>query len=148
MGIILNNIKKTNRIKMNKLFIIATILALGSANLLTIIPQENKNLEENATHYGNPTGGCQSDEIAAQVTGISGAACFPACDASGGCPSDVPSGVTATPFCVLQTGDGSQYCTLICSGIFTGDCDTGATCESLSGIGLCMYQSFQNFLGN
>merc|ERR1711939_865857 len=132
---------------MNKVLCLFAIIALGSANILTIIPQEN-NLTENDTHYGNPTGGCKSDEIAAQVTGLSGAACFPECDASGGCPSDVPSGVTASPYCILQTGDGSQYCALVCSGLASGDCDTGATCESLQGIGLCMYQSFQDFLAN
>ena len=41
--------------------------------------------------------------------------CSPTCDASGGCPSDVPDGVTARPTCALENrATGEKYCVLIC----------------------------------
>merc|ERR1712100_329623 len=48
------------------------------------------------THYGDPAGGCESDEKAVQVQGVPGDFCSPSCT-SGSCPADVPAGDTARP---------------------------------------------------
>mmetsp|Transcript_11856 Transcript_11856/g.27047 ORF Transcript_11856/g.27047 Transcript_11856/m.27047 type:complete len:145 (-) Transcript_11856:146-580(-) len=101
--------------------------------------------QANPTHYGDPKGGCESDEEAVQVQGVSGNFCTPQCSSSGSCPSDVPSGVTAAPQCALQTTTGQKYCALICQpsvklGGASGECGTG-TCQSIQGIGLCTYSS-------
>merc|ERR1712070_258799 len=89
----------------------------------------------NPTHYGDPKTGCESDEQAVQVQGVSGDFCSPPCS-SGSCPTDVPSGDTAKPQCALKTTTGAQYCALICSA--DSDCGTGS-CQKISGIGLCTY---------
>ena len=69
----------------------------------------------NPTHYGNPSTGCESDEVAVRVSGLSGDFCSPKCDSQGTCPSDVPEGDKATPECALRTTTGDKYCGLICS---------------------------------
>ena len=69
----------------------------------------------NPTHYGNPSTGCESDEVAVRVSGLSGDFCSPKCDSQGTCPSDVPKGDKATPECALRTTTGDKYCGLICS---------------------------------
>eukprot|EP00439_Symbiodinium_sp_Y106_P052612 s640_g7.t1 len=76
----------------------------------------------NPTHYGNPSTGCESDEVAVRVSGLSGDFCSPKCDSQGTCPSDVPKGDTATPECALRTSTGDKYCGLICQA----DSDCGA----------------------
>ena len=63
-------------------------------------------------HYGAPP--CRSDEKAVQVQGVSGDFCSPSCT-SGSCPTDVPSGVTAKPACILQDTAGDKYCALQCT---------------------------------
>ena len=68
----------------------------------------------NPTHYGNPSTGCESDEQAVRVQGLAGDFCSPKCSSSGSCPSDVPSGETASPECALRTTTGDKYCALIC----------------------------------
>lgn len=88
-------------------------------------------------HYEHPP--CQSDETELQVQGISGVMCSPSCTNSA-CPSDMPVGVSAQPQCVLQDqSSGQRYCALECSS--DGDCDQagGASCKSISNIGLCTY---------
>merc|ERR1711953_1631682 len=92
--------------------------------------------EANPTHYGDPKGGCESDEQAVKVQGINGDFCSPPCSSSGTCPSDVPSGDTATPQCALKTTTGGKYCALICSQ--DSDCGTGS-CQKIMGTGLCTY---------
>merc|ERR1711976_345626 len=92
----------------------------------------------NQTHYGNPQNGCLSDEIAARLSGVNGDACFPQAT-NNSCPTDVPSGTTASPMAVIQDQSGNRYCGLICSGIATGNCPSGSTCQSVSGAGICMY---------
>merc|ERR550514_491779 len=77
--------------------------------------EEEYELEANASHYGDPTGGCMSDEMAIQITGVTGGVCSPACGSDLSCPSDVPDGVTATPQCALQSPTGDSYCALICT---------------------------------
>ena len=90
------------------------------------------------THYGDPKTGCESDEQAVQVMGLSGDFCSPKCDTSGSCPSDLPSGDSATPTCALQTPFGAKYCALVCTPSDSlknganGECGTG-TCQSVQG---------------
>ena len=76
----------------------------------------------NPTHYGNPSTGCESDEQAVKVQGLSGDFCSPKCDSSATCTSDVPKGDTATPECALRTTTGDKYCALICQS----DSDCGS----------------------
>merc|ERR1719487_2687237 len=76
--------------------------------------------------------------------GLSGDFCSPKCDTSGSCPSDVPSGDSATPTCALQTPFGAKYCALVCTPSDSlknganGECGTG-TCQSIQGTGICTY---------
>merc|ERR1712194_805659 len=57
-------------------------------------------------HYEKPP--CQTDEKQVQVQGLSGDMCSPACT-TGSCPTDVVSGVTASPTCALQDTSGNKY---------------------------------------
>jgi hypothetical protein len=85
----------------------------------------------NPTHYGNPSGGCMTDELSGQIKGLDGECCFPKCDASGSCSTDYPSGTTAKGECILQGSDGTKFCVLVCSGMDTGNCPTGAKCQPI-----------------
>merc|ERR1712127_383325 len=71
------------------------------------------------THYEDPNaGGCQSDEVDIQITGVSGSVCSPKCTGifKTKCPKDIPAGVTAEPECALQDSSSDEkYCALICS---------------------------------
>jgi len=89
-----------------------------AAQKVTLINDFVSFLKANPTHYGNPTGGCQADETAAQITGLTGEACIPKCSATNTCPTDLPdTQTTATPYCALQTSTGDKYCALICQGL-------------------------------
>merc|ERR1711988_1264184 len=97
------------------------------------------------THYGDPADGCESDEQAVQVQGLSGKFCSPDCKSSS-CPTDVPSGVVAKPQCALQSTTGDKKCALICSpstdeaSLRAGDAQCGAaTCQPIQGVGICTY---------
>merc|ERR1711959_508613 len=97
------------------------------------------------THYGDPADGCEADEQAVQVQGLSGSFCSPDC-ASAACPTDVPSGVTAAPQCALKSTTGDMKCALICSpstdeaSLRAGDAMCGkATCQPIQGTGICTY---------
>eukprot|EP00413_Alexandrium_margalefii_P049476 CAMPEP_0204611152 /NCGR_PEP_ID=MMETSP0661-20131031/61877_1 /ASSEMBLY_ACC=CAM_ASM_000606 /TAXON_ID=109239 /ORGANISM="Alexandrium margalefi, Strain AMGDE01CS-322" /LENGTH=266 /DNA_ID=CAMNT_0051622995 /DNA_START=1 /DNA_END=800 /DNA_ORIENTATION=+ len=90
----------------------------------------------NPTHYGDPKTGCESDEEAVRVQGLSGDFCSPKCSSSGSCPSDVPKGDSAAPQCALRTTTGDKYCALTCKQ--DSDCGTGA-CQKIMGVGLCTY---------
>eukprot|EP00746_Dinoflagellata_sp_MGD_P147063 gnl/MRDRNA2_/MRDRNA2_79450_c0_seq1.p1 gnl/MRDRNA2_/MRDRNA2_79450_c0~~gnl/MRDRNA2_/MRDRNA2_79450_c0_seq1.p1 ORF type:complete len:394 (+),score=65.29 gnl/MRDRNA2_/MRDRNA2_79450_c0_seq1:98-1279(+) len=98
----------------------------------------------NPTHYGDPKTGCESDEQAVQVQGISGDFCSPPCKGISSCPTDVPQGVTAHPQCALQTTTGQKYCALICTPSAlrgngaTGECGAGS-CQAVQGTGICTY---------
>ncbi|CAK9096490.1 unnamed protein product [Durusdinium trenchii] len=92
----------------------------------------------NPTHYGDPKTGCESDEQAVRVQGLSGDFCSPKCSSSGSCPSDVPKGDSATPECALRTTTGDKYCALICQS--DSDCGTGS-CQKIMGVGLCTYNA-------
>lgn len=91
----------------------------------------------NPTHYGDPSAGCQTDELAIQVQGLDGDFCAPQCKVNS-CPSDAPDGVTAKPQCALQTTSGDKYCALICDPSDSSSCGT-ATCKSIQGTGICTY---------
>jgi len=97
------------------------------------------------THYGDPfTGPCEADEVDIQIQDVAGKVCSPQCDSSGKCPTDVPSGVTATPTCALKASTGAQYCALICtpsSAAFADECGDKASCKSIQGTGICTYDS-------
>eukprot|EP00466_Bigelowiella_natans_P019629 jgi/Bigna1/82184/fgenesh1_pg.89_\ len=67
------------------------------------------------THYGDPKQGCESDEKAVQIQGISGDFCTPPCSTASACPTDVPEGITAKPTCALDDGQGDKYCALLSS---------------------------------
>ena len=95
--------------------LLRNMLRLGMARLQVAVAT-------NPTHYGNPSTGCESDEVAVRVSGLSGDFCSPKCDSQGTCPSDVPKGDTATPQCALRTTTGDKYCGLICQA----DSDCGA----------------------
>lgn len=90
-----------------------------------------------STHYEHPP--CRSDEVEAQVQGTSGSLCAPKCDGTT-CPSDVPTGTTAKPACILQdSSSGEKYCALQC-GLGQGKCPTGASCSNFL-TGVCTYPS-------
>merc|ERR1711865_74171 len=93
-----------------------------------------------SSHYEKPP--CQSDEASIQVQGLEGSACAPKCDDSGACPTDVPTGTSAKPKCVLQdASSGDKYCALSCRR--TKACPKGATCQHIGFSGICMYDDSQ-----
>jgi len=107
------------------------------------------------THYEDPNdGGCQSDEVDIQITGVTGSVCSPKCTGifKTKCPTDVPEGVTAEPECALQDNSTHEkYCALICSpttkpeDLKAGDaqCSSKASCKAVpnAAVGLCTYDS-------
>lgn len=95
-------------------------------------------------HYDDPyKRKCEKDEIAIQITGILGEICSPQCtdDTPPSCPTDVPSGVTATPQCALHSSSGLQYCCLVCdpNSTKTNVCGKDASCKAISNTGICTY---------
>merc|ERR1711871_369596 len=117
---------------------------------LTLIPSFAKVAA--GSHYGDPLDGpCESDEKNVTIQGVAGSGCTPECTGvfKNKCPTDVPSGVTATPTCALQdASSGAKYCALICSpsvdlkSLRAGDAQCGkATCQPISGTGICTYTS-------
>eukprot|EP01052_Picozoa_sp_SAG31_P004385 SAG31_NODE_181_length_21114_cov_99.705211_11_plen_212_part_00 len=72
------------------------------------------------SHYENPANGCQPDEIAAHVPGLTGSICSPSCPSTtpppynSTCPTDTPPGTTAKPYCILAMAGGKYYCALKC----------------------------------
>merc|ERR1712072_1603577 len=93
-----------------------------------------------ASHYEDPKAGCSSDEVDIQIQGVQGAVCSPAYTGTT-CPTDVPTGVTATPTCALHdASSGKKYCALICSPSSNdAQCGTNASCKSIQGTGICTY---------
>ncbi|CAE7909963.1 unnamed protein product, partial [Symbiodinium sp. KB8] len=92
----------------------------------------------NPSHYGNPKTGCQIDEEAVRVSGMSGDFCSPKCDSRDACPKDMPAGDSADPECALRTGSGEKFCALLC----TSDADCGqGLCQHILGTGICTYTS-------
>ena len=56
------------------------------------------------------------------------------------CPTDYPAGDTAEGKCILEDSKThSRYCALVCKGEATGTCPTGASCEDIQTIGICMW---------
>lgn len=89
-----------------------------------------------SSHYEHPP--CQSDEQEVEVQGLSGSLCSPSCTYSQ-CPSDKPTGVSASPQCILQDSSGYRYCALECYSDSDCDTDGGASCGSLGSFGICTY---------
>jgi hypothetical protein len=102
------------------------------------------------SHYEDPaSGGCQSDEVAIQIQGVTGDFCSPSCSLFKSCPTDVPTGVTAAPQCALKdSASNKKYCALICSPSLPildqkaadSQCGENASCKEAGvGVGLCTY---------
>lgn len=94
-----------------------------------------------STHYGDPSHGpCLSDEEKVQITGLAGDFCSPKCSGST-CPSDLPTGTTAQPRCVLETSGSKTptQCALMCKGAGATGCPDGASCKAIQGLGICTY---------
>lgn len=108
--------------------------ATPTAQVIGTPPASNAN----AHHYGNPTGGCKSDEISTYLSGTSGDVCAPNCDSGKACPSDMPSNVTAHPYCGLTEGP-HKYCLLECMS--SAECGPGASCKNAHPptYGICTY---------
>merc|ERR1712187_1038166 len=124
---------QTNSTMFKALVSFALIVAVVSCNrpVFTLVDD----VFQSRTHYGNPMPmGCLSDEIAARIQGANGDACFPRASTHG-CPTDLPTGTTASPMPVIQDQTGARYCGLICSGIATGNCPQGASCQSPGSLG-------------
>lgn len=88
-------------------------------------------------HYSQAP--CQSDEVQGEVLGASGYLCAPKCEATYGCATDMPSGGSAQPQCMLQDIDKGAYCGLLCQ--VDAQCPSGARCQQLKqvNVGLCLY---------
>jgi hypothetical protein len=83
----------------------------------------------NPTHYGDPKGGCKSDEQKIQIDGLDGSVCaFQGCDQTA-CPTDVPAGVMGTPRCSISPKGSTTatQCALDCTAAFTPCCDSTGT---------------------
>ena len=108
------------------------------------------------SHYGDPAKGCQPDEKAVKINGVTGSYCAPHCSASSPCPA-VPAGTTAAPQCVVEDpSPPPSLCAVICTPglefMKSGDggCMPGASCQSIQGTGICTYpdSSAQTFAFN
>ena len=90
--------------------------------------------------YGDPaSGGCLDNEMAVRVMGLPGAFCSPKCDSSTPCPE--VDGSTAVGLCALKVPGEREatQCILECALSEAGSCPDDATCEPISGIGICSY---------
>ena len=72
---------------------------------------------------GDPyKGPCETGEQDVSITGLAGKMCCPSCSNAAPCPTNVPSGTTAHPACVLGApGKPPSLCALVCktNNIFT-----------------------------
>merc|ERR1711967_139803 len=142
----MGNTKNKFKIPKMKAVLVLLLVAYASSRTLFLTPTAFQAM----SHYGNPTSGCRSDEIAAKIQGANGDACFPRAS-NNTCPTDVPQGTTASPMPVIQDQQGDRYCGLVCSGVATGTCPQGAKCLSPSSlsyglnlqamVGICLYPS-------
>merc|ERR1712203_1213447 len=101
--------------------LIFALVALSTAYEFTYIEKQLHDtfgIGTNPTHYGNPTGGCMSDEQAGKIQGLQGDTCLPTCTGilKESCPSDVPTGDTDVPKCILKDQSGDKFCVLVCKG--------------------------------
>ena len=98
-----------------------------------------------AGHYEDPntTGSCRTDEDDIQIEGVSGNFCSPHCGILKACPTDVPSGTTARPECVLEKQGTSHptNCALICTPGSDDSCPAKASCKPIQTVGVCTYDS-------
>jgi len=92
--------------------------------------------------YEDPANGCDSDEMAIRIQGVSGDFCAPQCTGifKNNCPAP-PSSINGQGQCVLQTSSGDRYCAVTCNPYGTAQCNAQAqmTCKSVQGTGLCTY---------
>jgi len=93
--------------------------------------------------YEDPANGCESDEMAIQIQGVSGSFCSPQCKGYlSECPS-VPTGMNGMAECALKTTTGVKYCAVICDPYGTAQCEpnSGMTCKPIQGTGICTWDS-------
>merc|ERR1712139_83822 len=117
------------------------LLAIVALSLSLTTVTFNPKLLANPTHYGDPKNGCMADEEPVKIQGVTGDVCTPKCK-NMACPTDTPKGTTVEPTCALQTSAGDKYCALMCKkfGKSTGDCPSGASCETVQVLfGICTY---------
>jgi|Transcript_4227 hypothetical protein len=99
--------------------------------------------------YGDPaSGGCLDNEMPVRVMGLPGAFCSPKCDSSTPCPP--VEGGTAVGLCALKVPGEREptQCILECATSDPGSCPDAATCEPISGIGICSYVHTSAFPGS
>jgi len=77
-------------------------------------------------------GGLCLEEAGPSHFGPPGGYCYEFCDANGGCPGSGPNGVC------LQFGGGASYCLEACD-LANPACRPGYSCESVGGVGVCMW---------
>jgi hypothetical protein len=138
---------------MLKLVLILAVVSLASSKSDLLEEIEDLITEElidlgvwaNPTHYGDPKGGCQDDEIEGGIKGVKGKGCFPECTKNP-CPTDYPKGDTAPGECVVQGPDNKKYCILQCKGVNKGKCPTGSKCIDIMTAGICLYDTEEDFL--
>lgn len=80
------------------------------------------------------------DEVKGEVQDSSGYVCGVKCAADTfNCPTDVPTGTSAQPQCMLQDVDRGSFCGLLCQ--VDSQCPNGARCRQMKQVevGLCLY---------
>jgi len=89
-----------------------------------------------ASHYDRSP--CQGDEVQGELQDAAGYVCAPRCSGDAfTCPSDMPSGSSAQPQCMLQDVDRGQFCGLLCQ--VDSECPSGARCRQMAQVSLCLY---------
>jgi hypothetical protein len=94
----------------------------------------------NTVHYGDPSGGCLSDEVVIRIAGVLGGICTSHCAPhTNACPMDFPAGIDVQPRCALENrSTGEKFCGLLCHADST--CGLGASCKFVNGdLGICTY---------
>jgi len=109
---------------------LATMRSVKSCFILLCLPIA-------IAHY---SGSCAGDEVAGEVQGETGVICAPKCTATTyECSTDVPSGTTAQPQCMLQNVDNQFFCGLLCE--VDNQCPSGAACRKAGTqqLGICIH---------
>lgn len=99
-------------------------------------------------HYEDPKGGCGADEHVTTMAGVPGSWCAPTCiPLLKSCPTNVPDGVKAIPFCSVPANATAPHpgksCALTCIPFLAG-CGPNMKCrtssvEGAKGGGVCSY---------
>ena len=84
--------------------------------------------------------GCVADEISNSIAAIEGSFCSAPCTGDNWCPPDKPTGVSATPACMVKDPIGTgMHCALSCKA--DAECGAHGTCSTAFGPanGICVY---------